>query len=206
MTTVPAVPGQAGGQSQARHAGPNILVSLAPWIAIWILNGNNTFRLAAGVALVVAVFNIVFEFVTIGRPRLLDWGTLVIIAAICAVAFIQDPTWLAKWLNAIANGGLFLLMLTTVLIGKPFAASYASDMSEEVRRSATFRKITMGISLAWTAALGVMLVGAIITGLNPSTETWSTWVVTVGALILAMRFQSWYPDHVRNSMGAPAPA
>ncbi len=92
-------------------------------------------------------------------------------------------------------------MATSLLIGKPFAASYASGLPEEIRRSAIFKKITFGISAAWTVAQAALLIGSIITALRPSTETWSTWVVTVAALVLALRFQHWYPGYVRSSAG-----
>ncbi len=117
---------------------------------------------------------------------------------------MADPSWLAKWLNPIANGALFVIMAGTILLGHPFARAYGRDtVPREFWDTPVFRKATFGISLVWALAIGAMFVGSLITAVAPSTETWSTWVVTVGALLVAIKFQAWYPRQVRAAAGLP---
>jgi hypothetical protein len=139
-------------------------------------------RLAAGVALVACVVLILWEYASGLRPKSLDWGTLAIIAVLFVVALAAPESWSNKWFVPVANGALFVLMLGTILVGRPFAAEYGKESAPpEVWQSAAFRKATLGISLVWTAAVGAIFGGSLITALKPSTEAWSTWVVTAAA-------------------------
>ena len=76
-------------------------------------------------------------------------------------------------------------------------------VSPEVWQTAAFRQATLGISLVWTAAVGAIFVGSLITAVKPSTEAWSTWVVTAAAIIIALKFQHWYPDQVARQQEGP---
>jgi hypothetical protein len=191
------------GTGRSRSA----LVSFAPWIAIWIIGGHNHMRLAAGVALVACVGLIAWEYLSGLRPKSLDWGTLGIIAVLFVIALVAPQSWSNKWFVPVANGALFALMLGTIVVGRPFAAEYGKESAPpEVWDTPAFRKATLGISVAWTVAVGAIFVGSLITALKPSTEAWSTWVVTVAAIIIALKFQHWYPEQVARQQQGPAAA
>jgi hypothetical protein len=90
-------------------------------------------------------------------------------------------------------------------------AEYGKESAPpEVWDTPAFRKATLGISIVWTVAVGAIFVGSLITALKPSTEAWSTWVVTAAALVLAIKFQHAYPDQVAREStavgGAPVAA
>jgi hypothetical protein len=188
------------GTGRSRSA----LLSFAPWIAIWIIGGHNHMRLAAGVALVACVALIAWEYVSGLHPKSLDWGTLVIIAVLFVIALAAPQSWSNKWFVPVANGALFALMLGTIVAGRPFAAEYGKESAPpEVWQTAAFRQATLGISLVWTAAVGAIFVGSLITAVKPSTEAWSTWVVTAAAIIIALKFQHWYPDQVARQQEGP---
>jgi hypothetical protein len=162
-------------------------------------------RLAAGVALVACVALIGWEYLSGLRPKSLDWGTLVIIAVLFVIALAAPLSWSNKWFVPLANGALFALMLGTIVAGHPFAAEYGKESAPpEVWQTAAFRKATLGISVVWTVAVGAIFVGSLITALKPSTEAWSTWVVTAAAIIIALKFQHWYPDEVARQQGGSA--
>lgn len=202
----------AGEQHMSRVAhgtGRNrsAILSFAPWIAIWILGGNNHMRVAGAVALIASVALIAWEYLSGLRPKSLDWGTLAIIAVLFVVAMVASQSWSNKWFVAVANGALFLLMLGTIVVGRPFAADYGKESAPpEVWNTPAFRKATWGISLVWTIAVGAMTVGSLVSAIHPQTEVWSTWVVTVAALIIAITFQHWYPDQVARSYGGSSTA
>lgn len=199
MTTT-ARPAPAPTRRNVGHGGPNFILSLLPWIAIWILSGHHTFRLGMAIGLIVSVVLIAWQLIEGVHPKLLEWWSLVAIAAITILAFTANPGWLATWLNVITSGALFLIMAGSIVIGRPFTASYAHDtVPREYWDSAIFRRTTLGIAVVWSLALLAMTIGAIVTTVRPSAETWSTWVVTIVALVAAFKFQAWYPDHVKHS-------
>lgn len=188
------------GTGRSRSA----LLSFAPWIAIWIIGGYNHMRLAAGVALAACVVLIAWEYLSGLHAKSLDWGTLAIITVLFVVALAAPESWSNKWFVPVANGALFALMLGTIVVGRPFAAEYGKESAPpEVWNSAPFRKATLGITVVWTLAVGAIFLGSLITAVKPSTEAWSTWVVTAAAIIIALKFQHWYPEQVaREQQGA----
>jgi len=191
------------GTGRSRSA----LLSFAPWIAIWIIGGHNHMRLAAGAALVACVVLIAWEYASGLRPKSLDWGTFVIIGALFVVALVAPQSWSNKWFVPVANGSLLLLMLGTIVVGRPFAAEYGKESAPpEVWNTVAFRKATLGISVVWTLAVAAIFIGSVVTALKPSTEAWSTWVVTVAAIIIALKFQHSYPEQVARSQQGPATA
>jgi len=191
------------GTGRSRSA----LLSFAPWVAIWIIGGHNHMRLAAGVALAACVVLIAWEYLSGLRPKSLDWGTLVIIAVLFVIALIAPQSWSNKWFVPLANGALFALMLGTIVVGRPFAAEYGKESAaSEVWNTPAFRRATLGITVVWTLAVGAIFIGSLITAVRPSTEAWSTWVVTAAAIIVALKFQHWYPEQVARLERGPAAA
>jgi hypothetical protein len=186
-------------QPTHHHAAPNTLASFGPWLAIWILGGNDTYRLAGVVALAASVVLIGWELLSGVRPKLLDWGSLVIFGGICAMTLTQSASFSDHWLQPVANGALFALMAGSVLLGHPFAEDNArQSVPREAWSSPVFRQTVFGISVVWSLALLAMFVGTLVTAFAPRTEDYSTWVVTVVALVLASKFQAKYPAYVRS--------
>ena len=164
-------------------------------------------RLAAGVALAACAVLIAWEYLSGLRPKSLNWGTLVIIAVLFVVALIAPESWSNKWFVPLANGALFALMVGTIVVGRPFAAEYGKESAPpEVWNTQAFRKATLGITMVWTLAVGAIFIGSLITAVRPSTEAWSTWVVTVAAIIVALKFQHWYPEQIARSGQGPVSA
>jgi hypothetical protein len=171
---------------------------------IWLVGGHNHIRTAAGVALAACVVLIAWEYLSGLRRNSLDWDTLGIIV-LFIIALATPLSWSNRWFVPLGNAALFALMLGTILIGRPFAEEYGKESAPaEVWNIRAFRQATLGISVVWTAAVGVIVVGFFITALKPSTEVWPPWVVTAGAIIIAMKFQHWYPEQVARTYVAKA--
>jgi hypothetical protein len=135
---------------------------------------------------------IAWEYLSGLRRNSLDWDTLGIIV-LFIIALATPLSWSNRWFVPLGNAALFALMLGTILIGRPFAEEYGKESAPaEVWNIRALRQATLGISVVWTAAVGVIVVGSFITALKPSTEVWSTWVVAAGAIIIAIKFQHWY--------------
>lgn len=184
-----------------------MMVSFLPWIAVWLLTSNNSYREGLAVATLCSVGLIVWTYVEGRRPKLLDWATLVALSAITVVAFVVDLSWLGTWLSVLLNGALLAIMAGSLVVGHPFTLGYAKEQAPpEVWDTPGFRHVNRMITLVWVAAMVAMTAGAAVTALvqegviattaqgAKDVETWATWGTTVVGLVVAMKFTAWYPD------------
>jgi hypothetical protein len=192
---------------QRHGGGAGVLISFGPWIAVWVLTSNSSYVPGLLVAVGISVGLIGWTYWEGKRPKLLDWGTFVIMAVFTVVALVVDESWLGNWLNPILNGSLCLLMVLTVAVGRPFTIEYAKEEAPpEVWDSPQFTHINLVITGVWILAALAMTIGSAVdtaysTGIVASTpqtaknvESWANWGVTVIALVVAMKFTGWYPD------------
>jgi intracellular septation protein A len=111
------------------------VVGFLPWVVFWVLVGNAPFRIAAGLALALAVAAQLILWWRGAPRRTLDVGNLAVFAVLAVAAFAVPDDVLERWLQPLANAGLLLIALVGVLIGRPFVREYAVD-SVDMRRPA----------------------------------------------------------------------
>jgi hypothetical protein len=207
--------------SKPKGPGSNVFVSFGPWIAVWVLTGNHSFIPGLLIATCVSVGLILWTYASGDRPKILDWGTLVALALLSAVAVVSDEAWLGYWLSPLLNAALLLIMVVTLVIGHPFAMDYAkAEVPPEEWDSPAFKHVNTVITLAWIGAVAAMLIGSTVSALvrsgdlvttsAHSVEGFGNWGVTVIALVAVFKFTAWYPDvytaRVEGSAGASADA
>jgi hypothetical protein len=184
-----------------------MFVGLAPWILYWVLVSNNTFEEAAVAALVAAVVLTGWGMTHGQKPHLLDWGTLVWFAGLVIIALATDDQFMADWSYALSNFALAAIVLVSILVGEPFTRAYAKEtVPQEHWDSPLFRKGTAVIAWAWLGIFVLMGVSTIIAQQNPSDELWWNWIVPIGLFIAGLKFNHWYPDHLRQQAGLPPSA
>ena len=141
------------------------------------------------------------------KPKLLDWGTLAVMAIFTVVGLVVNEQWLGDWLNTFLNGSLLLVMLAGLVIGRPFTIEYAKEQTpEEFWDLPEFKSVNYTITIVWVLAVAAMTIGAAVDSLYSTgvivtsaknaknVETWANWGVTIIALVIAMKFTAWYPD------------
>jgi hypothetical protein len=133
------------------------VLGFLPWILYWILVGNVDFRLAACVALALAIITQVISRRR-GQPwRSLEVGSLLIFALLPIAAFVVNEEVLERWLQLLSNFGLFLVALVGVLIGRPFVREYATaSVDPQTARTDGFRVITTGITCSSSPGVTTM--------------------------------------------------
>jgi hypothetical protein len=141
----------------------SILVGFAPWIVYWVLVGNVPFETAVLVALAVAVAAFVIGRVKGTPGRTLEIGAIATFVVLAVLTFTVDQTFMQQWLQPLSNAGIFLVALSSVLMGRPFVREFAEvDQPEEVIESPIFARITTLLTWIWIAAFAGMTVSSAI--------------------------------------------
>jgi hypothetical protein len=140
-----------------------ILFGFAPWIVYWVLVGNVPFSTAVLVALAIAVLSFVIGRVRRTPGRTLEIGAIGTFLVLTVLTFTVSQSFMERWLQPLSNVGIFLVALTSVVIGKPFVREFAqAGQPPEVVESELFRRITTLLTWIWVAAFAGMTVSSSI--------------------------------------------
>jgi hypothetical protein len=184
-----------------------VLVGFAPWIAWWVLAANDTYKEAALVALVLAFVLQLWGLAHGREPKILDLASIAWFVIIAIVAFSASADDLGHYAQPASNAALTLIVLATILVGRPFTEEYARDtVPKEYWDTEAFKSTTRTIAWVWFAALLVGTVsGFIHTDRGSGAETWTQWIIPIGAIVLAIKFTEWWPDEYqrRHALSAP---
>jgi hypothetical protein len=211
------------GMAHRLARGP--FAGFIPWILFWVIGGPSTWETAAIAALLAAVLLTVLSIETASAPtasprparpaglldlrrlKVLDVATIVFFAALVIVALVtsrQDLATLDQYSQALSSGALGLIALGSVLVGHPFTVDYAREQAPpEVWHTAAFKKINLVLSLVWTvvfllcAGLGLASVHVHTKGL----QDWLNWYIPIALIVIGIRLNTWYPNHVRAQLG-----
>lgn len=140
-----------------------ILLGFAPWIVFWVLVGNVPFAVSAVVALAVAVAAYVIARITGPRAGALEIGAVGTFLVLAALAFTTGESFMARWLQPLSNVGIFLVVLTGVLIGKPVMRELAAaEQPAKTANSESFSRIATLLTWMWLATFAGMTVSSLI--------------------------------------------
>ncbi len=138
-------------------------MGFAPWIVYWVLVGNVPFETAVLVALAVAVASFVIGRIKGTPGRTLEIGAIGTFLVLAVLTFTVSQSFMEQWMQPLSNAGIFLVALTSVLIGRPFVREFAAvDQPEEVIESDLFARITTLLTWIWIAAFAGMTVSSAI--------------------------------------------
>lgn len=180
----------------------NPIVGFAPWIVMSVITGPGRFELAAAVALALSLATIVAGLLVGMRPKLLDVVGIVFFGALIVAGLVVDADgleWLELWAGELSNIAIALVALFSIVFRAPFTIQYARESTpREYWDSPLFLKINYTITWVWTAAFVIMAIAGWIGDgpLDEPNNVWTGWVIQIGAIIAAVKFTAWYPDHV----------
>jgi hypothetical protein len=193
-------PSTAGAKAKLRRVLSSPIAGFAPWIAFSILEGPKRYELAIGVALGIAVLELVLGMVVGARPKLLDIAAIVFfMAMLLAGVFVGSggQTWLDRWSGEVSNVMLVIIALGSIVFSAPFTIQYAREMTpSEYWTTPLFLHINYVLTWVWTVTFAITaVVGWYGDGpLNQPDNIWTNWIIQIALLIFAIRFTEWYPD------------
>jgi hypothetical protein len=171
-----------------------MLLAFAPFIAFAIIDRllGSVAGLCAGAA--VAAAFLIRDLVVAGKtPKLLDIGAGVLFSGLGLYAAMFDPDWSIIAVRLYVDCGLFLIVVFSLLSGRPFTIQYAREtVPEQYWASPEFLHKNYVISSVWALAFAV-LIATELTLLNaPQLPPRIGIFVIVGAIVAALKFTGWY--------------
>lgn len=186
--------------TQAHHSGSlEMIAGFSPWIAAFFITGAGLVRAGLVIAAILSAALIAHTFVTGERPKLLDWATLGAMTLFALVSFVVSDVFLEQWLNPMLNAALLVIMLGSVVVGRPFTLAYAREKAPpEVWDSPEFVHVSTVITYVWSGAVAFMTIGAIVASTMMDSDAAAAQAVGLGttavALVFAFRFTAHYPE------------
>ena len=102
--------------------------------------------------------------------NVLEAGTALLFAALAlAATFLHGVTWSVGLVRLVVDGGLMLLVLAGVAVGRPFTLALARGrVTPEVAASPRFLRRMRLIAAAWAGAFGVLAIADVVLILQPA--------------------------------------
>src|SRR4029453_10661447 len=132
------------------------VIGFVPWIVYWILVGNAPFLTAVLAGLALALVINVSSLLRRQPPMVLEAGTAVVFAIFVIMAFTLSDDFLERWLQPLGNAGLFVIVLISILIGRPFTLQYARESTPpEQRDEPGFVYVGWLLAWLWAGRMGL---------------------------------------------------
>jgi hypothetical protein len=95
-------------------------------------------------------------------------------------------------------------VLISMAIRRPFTIQYAQQtVPRELWGSPEFVRTNYVITGAWAAAFAILVIADLIMVYEPTLPPRVSVIATIAALVGAVKFTSWYPEHRRATIADP---
>lgn len=178
-----------------------ILIAFAPFIVFAVIDRlvDSSSGLIAGAA--TSAILIARDFASHGRSaKILEIGTFVLFTALAIYAYVAQPAWSVIGVRLLVDTGLLLIVLISMMIGKPFTLQYAREtVDAQYWDRPEFIHTNYVITAAWALAFAVMVLAELALLYLPGMSHRFGVAVIVVALIAAVKFTGWYPERVKRT-------
>jgi hypothetical protein len=182
-----------------------ILLAFAPFIVFFLLD-----RLVGPLPGLIAATLVSAAFLvrdTLSRDRtvkVLEIGTVILFGGLAAYTLLTHAVWSVFGVRLCVDAGLLLVVLVSMAIRQPFTLQYARQTTpREVWDSPEFVRTNYIITAAWAAAFAILVIADLVMVYVPGVPPRVGVILTVVALIGAVKFTSWYPEHRRAQIAGP---
>lgn len=175
------------------------LLAFAPFLVFVVL--ERTVGVAAGLiaAAIVAAILLVRDVFGHKTIKVLDVGTFILFSGLATYSRIENPNWSVIAVRLRVDLGLLLIVLASISLRKPFTLQYARErVSPEFWERPDFVRTNYIITAVWAVAFAVMVAAEATLVYVPAMPHRLGIVVTVLAIVAAVKFTSWYPDRIKR--------
>ena len=153
-------------------------------------------RLVAAACAAILVARDVLTHKTI---KVLDVGTLILFGTLAIYSHVAHPAWSVIAVRLRVDLGLLLIVLASIALRKPFTLQYArEEVAPEFWNLPDFVRTNYVITAVWAAAFAVMVAAEAALIYASGMPQRLGIIVTVLAIVAAVKFTSWYPDRRRS--------
>ncbi len=179
-----------------------ILLSFAPFIGFAVIDRliGSAEGLFAGFA--ISAFLLLRDWLGSKRaPKTLEIGTTILFGMLALYALVRDPTWSIMGVRLVVDTGLLLIVLVSIAIRQPFTLQYAREqVPQKVWTSAEFVRTNYVITAVWALAFAALVGADAVLVFVPDLPPRFGIIVTIAALVGAVKFTSWYPERRQAAM------
>ena len=116
---------------------------------------------------------------------------------------MANPTWTVIGVRLCVDSGLLAIVVLSMLVRRPFTLQYAREtVAREHWASPQFVRTNYVIAAAWALAFAVMVIAELALLCVPSLPKRVGVIAIVLALVAAVKFTGWYPEHIRSQRPA----
>ncbi len=172
-----------------------ILLAFAPFLVFLVLERTIGVSTGLMVAAVVAAILVARDVLGNKGIKVLDIGTLILFGGLAIYARAVNPEWSVIAVRMRVDVGLLLIVLASIALRRPFTMQYAREqVPQEFWNTPEFVRTNYVITGAWAAAFAVMVAAEAALLYLPGMPPRVGILITVLAIVGAVKFTSWYPD------------
>ena len=135
---------------------------------------------AAGVSFAMLISNWVSPGKTV---KVLEVGTVLLFGGLAAFTFATGTAWSIFGVRLCIDAGLFLIVLVSIVIGRPFTLQYAREKTpREIWSRPEFLQTNRTITAVWAAAFALMVAADFVLLYMPQLPP----VVGIGTTVVAI--------------------
>ncbi len=180
----------------------NTLLGFAPFVVFAVIDRllGSTLGLAAGAATsaIVIAWDVLLRH---RSAKILEIGTLLLFGGLAIYAIVARPSWSIIGVRLWVDAGLLVIVLLSIVLRRPFTLQYATERSDvKTEMSPAFVRANYVISWVWAAAFAVLVAADLLMLTQPDVPLRVGIVTTIAALYAAIKFTSWYPDHLAKTV------
>ncbi len=177
-----------------------ILLAFSPFVVFAIVDRlvGPAEGLIAG-AVVSAILIVRERFILYHAAKSLEVGTFILFGGLAAYVALKNPDWSIITVRLLVDSGLLVVVLFSMLIGRPFTLQYArEETGPELWNNPEFVRTNYVITAVWALAFLVLVLADLVMLTMPEIPIRFGIIVTVLALLAAVKFTAWYPDRQRT--------
>jgi hypothetical protein len=179
-----------------------IFLILAPYGAFALLTMVTTAAMSLFSAVAICLAVIALDVVRGRSVKILGAGSVVVFSAVGGYVTLVDPAMSTSAVKFAVDTGIFLVSLMSIVIRHPFTLQYALEaVDAETARLPGFLYANYLITLAWTGAALLMMIGNIALLYVPGLPLWSGLLIAFAARNSAVYFTRWYPQYRKARYG-----
>jgi len=178
-----------------------ILFAFAPFVVFFVLLRLVSPFAGVGAAFLISALTLYYGLMRGQRPKILEFGSILLFGALSVAVWVFPAEWSVGLVRLVVDGGLSLIALVSLAVGRPFTLQYARErVQPEYWNAPLFIHANRMITMAWTAAFIVATLCDAAATYAPAVPLWFEIAATVGALAGAIWFTNWYPARIRRNI------
>jgi hypothetical protein len=135
------------------------------------------------------------------KPKILEIGTAILFGGLALYAILGGPVWSIVGVRLRVDAGLLLIVLTTLIVGKPFTLQYAREqVPQNLWDTPQFVRSNYVITGVWSVAFLILVLADLILIYRADLPPKIGILATVLALVGALKFTQWYPEKIYRRM------